>query len=243
MAEVAHVPRAIAVRPARPAGRATAGQSALRRPTSPMSGARAAARGRQQLSGAPAAGQLRSVAKQQVAKNAGYDEMVRDLLTLPINRRRSHRPILRRQRRPARWPSTPPRSSSRKTWPPARPGCSSASASSAPSATIIPSPSGSASSSGASPPSSPASDRSGPWTCCCPSSEVADSREIDHSGHRTRRPGDLPRRHASRRGSTSPTSRTPGRLDDFAQQSLLRPRHRQPPVGPLLRHRLDRSGR
>ena len=78
--------------------------------------------------------------RKQVAENVGYDQIVREILTVRLGGAgpaRRERPTTRRPSR-RRWPSTSPRTASPRTWRPARRGSSSASGSNAPSATTIP---------------------------------------------------------------------------------------------------------
>ena len=134
-----------------PAGRAALHDALHQR----LAGA-ADARGRQQLPGPPRRAAFESWLRSRLGRNAGYDEMVRDLLTWPIDRTPASGDgsiggtgpgvfYLAKEIKPENLAGG---TASRLFL-----GVSS----SAPSATTTPSPSGSASSSGASPPSSPAS--------------------------------------------------------------------------------------
>ena len=82
----AHLPRRRRPRQAPPPGRRPAQQPRYAAHFTNVWRVAAAAGGRHQLPGPlPQAG-LRGLAQQQLTKNAGYDQMVRDLLTAPIER-------------------------------------------------------------------------------------------------------------------------------------------------------------
>ena len=76
-----------------------------------------------------------------------------------------------------------------------------------------------------------------------PENEVKDKRELTIPGTEQRGAGAIPRRHGAGMEEQIHQPRHPGRVDDLAEQSLFRPRRGQPLVGVLLRHRPGRSRR